>query len=127
MVPKKSNKGKIAAVAVVVLILVVAIGGFSYTNYGNKAYITIEVKSEHWLFDVNVEFVIDGKTVMTYDGLGAYESYKHGEFEYEFGRSYTTKSITVEARSTGGGLGATSDSEVITVKDGGHYSVSLTV
>ena len=124
--PSDRTGGSGAIIAVVVLILLIAaVGGYFLILNGNHATLTINVQSTHLLADTEVTVYVDGHDIGTWkvDNLGGISI----TYDYSWSIFDETKIIRIEAISTGGYLGAQSDSSIITVHSGGTNKVTLLI
>ncbi len=122
------KRQKIIAIIIVVIVLATVVPSAIALEYGNTAYVCIRVHSTHVTEDVDVQFIIDGDVVMTYQGLSPGEyCWNTKWFKVHFRLLDESKLITVKAISTGGLLGTQQDSKDLIVFNNEHYYVDLYV
>lgn len=123
---KITTKG--IAIVIVALLAIAGIGYYAADNYGNSAYIALKVSSTHLTEDVDVQFLIDGEVVGTFQDLApGHYYYSEKYYIHNFGILHSSDIVTVGARSTGGGLGMVEDYEQIIVVPGEKVTVELYV
>ena len=117
--------GSGAIIAVVLILIIAAVGGYFFVLNGNHATLTINVQSTHILADTDVTVYVDGHDIGTWkvDNLGGISI----TYDYSWSIFDEAKIIVIKAVSTGGYLGAQSDSSIITVHSGGTYKVTLLI
>jgi len=123
--PSDRTGGSGAIIAVVLILIVAAVGGYFLILNGNHSTLNINVQSTHLLADTEVTVYVDGHDIGTWKvgNLGG-ESIK---YDYSWSIFDDEKTIVVKAVSTGGILGEQSDSRTITVHDGGTNTVVLLI
>ncbi len=126
-VPKKKRiTRKVIVIAVVVVILMVAIVGIVWVVPTQSASVIVTVHSTHILNSINYGIYLNGVGVAS-GSLAAGSSDTHvltAQFTIAQSGNYN---IVVSATTTGGGLGATSDQQTVTLSSGGSYPITLNV
>lgn len=120
-ISQKSSAGKIIAVVVVVIVvMVVLIGAFILIgNTVNRGTLVVYVHNSHFAFTIDYRVYVNSQ-------LKDSGSLSPGQ-ELQYTYSVVAGSYNVYADSTGGGTGATSDSESVYVDTGTTQRVDLTL
>ncbi|MDD4222290.1 MAG: hypothetical protein PHF83_04070 [Candidatus Methanomethylophilus sp.] len=127
--PVKHKSRKVLVIAAVIFALIVA-GGIGYVavESGHHAYIEYKVTSGHIFENVDVTVYVDDTEVGYCDDLEPGQTvHSTSYYTYTFPLTTERKVVEITAVATGGGLGMQTDSEYLTVSDGGHYTVDLVI
>lgn len=122
MRPPPKPKSNIGAIVVVIIIVIVVIGAFVlFTSFASHATLKVRVHSTHILFTVQYELYIDGSL----ERSGTISPGYYAEYTLDLYPGSSCHTYNVYASSTGGGLGAESDSENINLCSGETQEVDL--
>jgi len=125
--PKKKHiTRRVFVIAIVIVIIILAILAVSWTVPMQSASIVVTIQSSHILNAVNYDLYLNGVSVAT-GSIAAGSSVSQvltSQFTIWQSGNYN---VVVLATSTGGGLGATSDQQTITLSSGGSYPITLNV
>jgi hypothetical protein len=120
--PAKKHGGALVGWIIVIVIVIIVALALPYL-IPKKGTIVVNVNSSHILYSINYRIFIDGTLKDTGSlSAGYYVKYTYSMLFWDSCHNYN-----VYGDSTGGGLGATSDSKSITLCNGETRQVDLTL
>lgn len=123
------EKKSLAPIALaVVLLLVLCPIGYLLIFEGNTAHYDVYVRSTHISETVDVEVYLNDDKIASWSNLkpGSYYHFQHWQ-THRFPVYKDKVNVVFLAKSTGGGLGSVTDSEIVIIEKGGRHTVDLYV
>ena len=120
---ERSHVVLVTGVVVIATIVIVAAVLLVFYGLGSSAFVEVRVQSTHLLFSVEFTLSVDNDIVKS----GTLEPGEMVIYTHTYRWMEDSRTIYVSAASNGGGRGSASEIEILTMWDGGEYTMDFYV